>query len=75
MKLDTTNLGGAMNLPDDDDPMAVCNFVEPLGIPCETCPGGAGLDNCIAIVAHWDQALQVPGLTLVEVLPPKPEGK
>jgi hypothetical protein len=60
MKVDTTNLGEAMNLPDADDPMAVCNFIEPLGIPCETCPGGKGLDNCIAIVAHWDEARSVP---------------
>jgi hypothetical protein len=66
MKVDTTNLGEAMNLPDDDDPMAVCNFLEPLGIPCETCPGGKQLDNCIAIVAHWDEANTVP-VTLVRV--------
>ena len=67
MKVDTTNLGEAMNLPDDDDPMAVCNFIEPLGIPCETCPGGKGLDNCIAIVAQWDEAPLVPGVHMTRV--------
>ncbi len=66
MKVDTTNLGDAMNLPGGDDPMAVCDYIEPLGIPCETCPGGKELDNCIAIVAHWNEARTVP-VTLVRV--------
>jgi hypothetical protein len=66
MMVDTTNLGEAMNLPDDEDPMAVCNFIEPLGIPCVACPGGKELDNCIAIVANWDEAKRVP-VTLVRV--------
>jgi hypothetical protein len=70
MKVDTTNLGEAMNLP-GDDPMAVCDFIEPLGIPCETCPGGAGKDNCIGIVAKWDSAPRVPGVTLVPIAEPK----
>jgi hypothetical protein len=70
MQVDTTNLGDAMNLPDADDPMAVCNFIEDLGIPCETC-SGTGKDNCIAIVANWDEAMLVPGLTLVQIDPPK----
>ena len=69
MQVDTTNLGEAMNLPDDEDPMAVCNFIEDLGIPCETC-SGTGTDNCIAIVANWDQARQVPGLVLATIEPP-----
>jgi len=60
MLVDTSNLGDAMNLPHGDDPMAVCDYVEPLGIPCETCPGGKGKDNCIAIIAHWDEARSVP---------------
>jgi hypothetical protein len=70
MLVDTTNLGDAMNLPDGDEPMAVCDYLEPLGIPCETCPGGKGKDNCIAIVATWDTARTIP-VTLKEVLPPK----
>ncbi len=70
MMVDTTNLADAMNLP-DDDPMAVCDFIEPLGIPCVTCPGGKGLDNCIDIVAHWEQAPLIPGLTLEQVLEKK----
>ena len=70
MQVDTTNLGDAMNLPDADDPMAVCNFIQDLGIPCETC-SGTGKDNCIAIVANWDEAPHVPGLTLVQIDPPK----
>jgi hypothetical protein len=69
MMVDTTKLGSAMNLPDDDDPMAVCNFIEPLGIPCDPCPGGKQLDNCIAIVAHWDAAPRVAGVTLEVVVP------
>ena len=73
MMVDTTNLGEAMNLPDDEDPMAVCNFIEPLGIPCETCPGGDGLDNCIAIVAHWDAAQWVKGVVLEVVTPKEPK--
>ena len=70
MLVDTSNLGDAMNLPHGSDPMAVCEYVEPLGIPCETCPGGDGKDNCIAIIAHWDQARSVP-VTMQPVKPKK----
>ena len=68
MLIDTTNLGEAMDLPNGDDPMAVCDYLEPLGISCETCPGGAGKDNCIAIVATWDEANTVP-VIMQPVLP------
>jgi hypothetical protein len=66
MQVDTTNLGEAMNLPDDEDPMAVCNFIQDLGIPCETC-SGTGVENCIAIVAHWEEAILIPGLDMEPV--------
>jgi hypothetical protein len=66
MMLDTTTLAETMNLP-DDGPLAACELFEDLGIPCVPCPKGKMLDNCLAIVAHWDEALVVPGLTLKEV--------
>mgnify|MGYP003950594865 CR=1 FL=1 len=60
---DSRNMGPLIE--QGDDPNAVCELADSLGLECEACPDGEVY--CMTLIANFDEATLEPGLMLTEI--------